>query len=146
MQFVATTVEKTARLVVNASFALARFSKRKLITSDTVISLYRAPRPENAFYGMGLLTADEVYVPLARDVALILMPRDDMDGVRLHASTAMAKHINLVVGANSRRWIFHHPDDLPLDGIDLPPWSERKMQISQSPKDFLPDDASAANT
>jgi hypothetical protein len=146
MQFVATTVEKTARLVVNASFTLVRFSKRKLITSDTVISLHRAPRPENAFYGMGLLTADEVHAPLARDVALILMPRDDMDGVRLHASTAMAKHINLVVGANSQRWVFHHPDDSPLESIDLPPWSGRKMRISQSPKDFLPDDAGTTNT
>lgn len=139
MSFLTETLDKTASLIANASFLLVRFSKQKLITSDTVVSLYRAPHPENAFLGVGLLTADEVHVPLARNVALILMPQEGIDGHRLTASTAMAKHINLVVAANSRRWIFHHPEDSPLDGIELPPWSEQKMRMSGlSPKDLLP--------
>lgn len=142
MRYVTETIIETASLIAQASFLLVRFSRRKLITSDTVISLYRPPRPENAFLGMGLLTADEVHVPLARDVALILMPRDGADGRRLTPSVDMANHINLVVAANSRRWVFHHPDDSPLLGLELPPWSEQKMQISHSPQDFLaPHDA-----
>lgn len=138
LSYLGKSVEETASLLANASFCLVRFSRKKLLTSDTVVSLYRAPHPDNELWGIGLLTADEVHVPLSRDVALILLPRGDVHGMRFPASTNMAKHINQVVAANSRRWLYRHPDDTPLEGIELPPWSERRIQASQKPEDFLP--------
>ena len=68
---------------------------------------------------------------------MILLPRSDLDGYRFPPSVLMAKHVNLVVGAFARRWIFHHPEDDPLADVELPPWSEEKLQVSQKPEDFL---------
>ena len=69
--------------------------------------------------GIGLLTAGRVLVPLGRRVAL-LMNGLGAPGFRVRRTSAVATEVNAGVTWNSQRAIFHHPDNDPLAGIELP--------------------------
>jgi hypothetical protein len=56
---------------------------------------------------------------------------------RLPGSTAFAKSFNQRLAAGARRAIFHHPDDDPLHGLELPGPRDRELR-APDPADFLP--------
>ncbi|MGX1223465.1 hypothetical protein [Streptomyces ambofaciens] len=62
------------------------------------------------------------------------------------ATTKVAKELNHRLAWNARKELFHHPDDNPLDGIELPPAREREMEISQLPESFLLPDGPASTS
>ncbi|SED11513.1 Protein of unknown function [Streptomyces sp. 3213] len=124
------------------TWALARFQRKTLITSDHPVILVRDAETPN-FMGVGLANALTVAVPLDRHTSLIMLPPGGRDS-RTPPSAAMAKDLNRRVAWNARSAVFHHPDDGPLTGIELPQPRPQEIAFSQSPNTFLdPDEGSS---
>lgn len=48
---------------------------------------------------------------------------------------SMAAEVNRLVAAQAERWILHHPDDEPLEDLDLPPraiWSDELVEVREN--------------
>lgn len=80
-----------------------------------------------AWQGIALFTADLFLVPLSRRLALTIQPRRRLPtdvGVvpdfPVPGSTKMARSINQETVRRARRYVYHHPDDSPLEGLFLP--------------------------
>jgi hypothetical protein len=43
---------------------------------------------------------------------------DKSDGV-VEVDLAFTRKLNLLIANHAHRWIFHHPDDAPLDGVEF---------------------------
>ncbi|MBD0746175.1 DUF4238 domain-containing protein [Streptomyces sp. CBMA152] len=117
------------------SWGLIRFERRTLLIPDHPVTLVRADDMPS-FLGVGIGNAAAILMPIDRRAAIIMAsPGHDDFFVRTH--TKLAKELNQRLADNARRELFHHPDDNPLDGVDLPPMRDREMMISQSPEGFL---------
>lgn len=96
---------------------LIRFDQPLLLTSDSAVGLWapdsQAPR------SAGVADADVIFMPLDRCCALAFTQAGRK--VALDAKPSLADHINLTVADNASKWIYHHPDDHPLDRIDMIP-------------------------
>lgn len=102
------------------SWHLIKGTKRLFLTSDRPIILWRTPSELDKWSGIGLATADEVYVPLDPRTLLLLMP--DSRGLPdvLPATRVMAKDVNQLIVHSSFEWIFHHPKHDPLHRLTIP--------------------------
>ena len=108
----------TASMFYARGWTLIRFQRKALITCDNPVHLVPAP-DHPRWSGIGLVTAAQIFVPLDRRMALLMGDTSDSDkGVP--GTTAIAKRFNGALAWNSSHAIFHHPDDDPLIGIDLP--------------------------
>jgi hypothetical protein len=88
---------------------------------------------------VGYATAQIVWMPLSRD--LILQFRDpdvavaDLglpDLCTPEGHDEMATFVNGLVMAQSERWVIHHPDDQPLQGVEVPPgqvWGDELLEV-----------------
>jgi hypothetical protein len=125
----------TTRVLMHAQWSLVRFERRALATSDHPVSLY-AHRDHPPFFGVGIVTSAGMVAPLSHRVGLVtsheLAGQQDLV---LPASTVMAKSFNGQVVGNSRRFVYHHPDDAPLAGLDLPP--RREAEYEPTPDHFI---------
>lgn len=116
----------TAAYIRDSQWVLHRFHRRVLLTSDHPVSLL--VRPGHPVYdGVGLATATAFLVPLSRRLGLIVQPRHHMFPEVRHlpdfvhpGSTKMARVMNQEAAARARRYLYHHPDDAPLEGLHLP--------------------------
>jgi hypothetical protein len=116
-------VPKTAAMFQARAFSLVYFERKTLITCDNPVYLAPAPdHPEGM--GIGLVTAGEILIPLARQVALVLGEFGGED-TRHCGTTATARMFNQALADNAHQAVFHHPDDDPLAGIDLPQPGQR---------------------
>jgi Protein of unknown function (DUF4238) len=88
-----------------------------LLTSDSAVGLW-TPNSQTPRSG-GVANVDVVFMPLDRYCALAFTPAER--DIILEPGPTVADCINLTVADNSSKWIYHHPDDHPLDRIDLPP-------------------------
>lgn len=101
---------------------LLDFGEPSLLTSDEPIAFVRPPGG-----GIGPVLADALWFPLDRTHALA-MTRTGSEQVVKSGSTR-ARMINAIVATQAHRWILHHPDDSPLDGLDLGPRIELVEEI-----------------
>ncbi|MEF9906875.1 DUF4238 domain-containing protein [Streptomyces sp. P9-A2] len=135
---------KTAYEVFMArSWGLIKFERRTLLIPDHPVTLVREENMPR-FLGVGIGNAAAILMPIDRRAAIIMASpgHDDFD-VRTH--TKLAKELNQCFACNARRELFHHPDDTPLQGVELPPARDREMQVSQPPQRYLmPDGPSDA--
>lgn len=76
----------------------------------------------------------------------LLIPDHPVTLIRDKASRpGPASALNERFAWNARKELFHHPDDNPLNGVELPPVRDRETQVSQPPENFLlPDGPSDA--
>lgn len=113
-----TSVPAVMQIMAARSWALCRFERKALITSDhpVILKPYDDHPP---FMGVGLANAESVVVPLDRRVALIMSEPGAAD-FEVPPSSRMARSLNQGTASNARAAIFHHPDDDPLTGIRLP--------------------------
>ncbi|MGW4961393.1 DUF4238 domain-containing protein [Nonomuraea sp. NPDC004186] len=111
----------TIRQMAARTWTLYRFQRRCLITSDHPVSLAVGPNYP-AHMGVGLATAEAFVVPLNRRVGLVMGDIDDSGVPEFQhpGSTKMAKAFIGETIRNSRRYLYHHPDDTPLVGLSLP--------------------------
>lgn len=117
------------------SWKLCRFEHEKLLLPDHPVTLLPDPSaPE--WRGVGLATAAAIMVPIDRQAAIIMGAPGGRDGM-FPADAEVAKELNHRFAWNSRSELFHHPDDNPLDGIELPRVRAQETKFSQTAEDFV---------
>lgn len=107
-------------------WTLYRFSRRCLVTSDHPVSLLVGPE-HPPFFGVGIANAELFLVPMSRRIAITIQPRhrlldagfpdEDVADFTAPVSTKTAMSINQETAARARQYIYHHPDDKPLEGL-----------------------------
>ncbi|MEV5289956.1 DUF4238 domain-containing protein [Streptomyces sp. NPDC053741] len=117
------------------SWKLCRFERKTLLLPDHPVTLLR-DEDEPEWRGVGLANAAAIMVPIDRRAAILMTTPGGRDGM-FPASTAVARDLNRRLAWNSRIELFHHPDDDPLVGINLPPLRDREAEFSQGPERFL---------
>ncbi|WP_406305055.1 DUF4238 domain-containing protein [Streptomyces sp. NBC_00885] len=135
---------KTAYEVFMArSWGLIKFERRTLLIPDHPVTLVR-DEDMPSWSGVGIGNAAVILMPIDRRAA-IMMASLGPDDFFVRTHTKLAKELNQRLAYNARGELFHHPDDNPLEGVELPPVRGREMMISQPPENFLlPDGPSHA--
>lgn len=125
------------------AWGLMKFERRTLLIPDHPVTLVR-DEDAPAWRGVGIGTAGAILMPIDRRVA-IMMVSSDVDDFSVRTHTKLAKELNQRFAFNARRELFHHPDDDPLEGVELPSPRDSEIRISQPPSNFLmPDGPSDA--
>lgn len=119
-ELVTTMLEAAKDLVqpiADRAWFLQRSKKPLIITSDAPVHLWSRPGP----YGVGVLTAEEVSLPVDPHHSLLLVadPRG-FDEMALDIPPRIAKDISSRVAASSYEWLFADPRGKALDAIQLP--------------------------
>jgi hypothetical protein len=99
------------------------FDKDCLVTSDNPVGTWSARSSDEQSVVDGL-NATMIAMPLDRRTALALMKGGADQAARLPATSTRVMQINLAVIGEASKRVFHHPDDRPLDSIDIPPRTE----------------------
>lgn len=96
---------------------ILRFDTPELMTSDKGVGLWApdAPHPRS----VEVANARAVFLPLDRHTALSLTRRKSYTD--RHLNKFWAQHINVAVCDRASSSLYHHPDDEPLKGVELPP-------------------------
>lgn len=124
----------TTRLFYSRAWNLVQFERKALITTDTPVVLLSGPGQDPSM-PIGLATAGGVLVPLDRRVALI-MGEVGVDDELTHGSAVIAQSLNQRLAHEARRYVFHHPEDSPLQGIVLPEPRTQEVE-TDDPGSFL---------
>ncbi len=98
---------------------LHRFVDPGLLISDDPVALWGRPTRDLDHQPLGVATADAIWMPLDRNHALGLI-RSGEERI-VEGTPIRMKQINTAVAGASHRWLFHHPDDSPLDDLTIPP-------------------------
>ncbi|MFE1463938.1 DUF4238 domain-containing protein [Streptomyces nigra] len=119
----------TSAYLRDCHWTLFRFNRRSIATSDHPVTLAVAP-DHPRWQGVGIATAELFLVPLSRRAALTIQPRHRFPQTQMGAqhvpdfiqqgTTAIARSINQETAARARKYVYHHPDDAPLEGLYLP--------------------------
>lgn len=116
------------RSIYDRGWHLIRFTRKALGTSDTPVTLMPIPgADENTPFG--LTSNDGILVPLDRRVALMMIEEPGDSVLRGNARTA--KKFNHLVALSAQELLFHHPDDDPFCGIQLPEPQDVELRIEQ---------------
>lgn len=111
-------IEDVLPRILARRWQLLQFDKPGLLLSDHPCAMWGRPDRDLEVQPLGVATADALWMPLDRRHALSLT-RTGPEGIRRATATRM-RQINTVVAGGAHRWIFHHPEDSPLAGLDLP--------------------------
>jgi hypothetical protein len=119
---------------------LTAFERKRLGTSDHPVVVVPNDRDVEHGIGTGIETADTIILPLTRRLGLALARRDTLaselavlDDMKQEGSAATALWGNSVTSRHARRFLFHHPDDEPFRGLDLPQPRKREIASSSDP-------------
>lgn len=144
LTYIADALPRLTALLLDRWWVLTRFERRCLATSDTPVAVIPNERDMAVGMGTGLGTADEIHLPFTRRACLTMALRSsleaDLAGMpdrEQAGSTQVALFSNSVTSRNARRFLFHHPADDPLAGLDLPPRREREIVQSGDPWRFM---------
>lgn len=119
----------TTAYLVDCHWTLFLFQRRAILTSDHPVSLVTGP-DYPAWRGVGIATAELFLVPLSRRMVLTIQPRscferfgvrtDKVPDARFPGTTSIARSVNAETAWRAKRYVYHHPDEAPLDGVPLP--------------------------
>lgn len=102
-------------------WTLLHSEKKPFVTCDRPIVLWRPRRRQDDHLGVGVATAEVIYVPLDPKHMLLMEHGTDSGWAEAEATPAMVRHINHIVSDWSYRYVFHHPKHQPLKGESLSP-------------------------
>ncbi len=99
--------------IFRRSFSVMHFGEPGLVLCDQPVVLYRrSPNRNPPFTGVGVVNADEVWLPLDRHNVLVLHDREvPLSGV-VNAPSMLRDSFNQAIIANAKSEIYCHPDDL----------------------------------
>jgi len=118
LEFIRRQGAVVAKMLYERDWVLTFYERRSLATSDAPVVLRPMIRyPAGTTVAMG--DAAVVQVPLDRRVALSMLSRRRGDQ-RTRGVTKTAADLNRATASNARRYVFHHPDDDPLEGLVIP--------------------------
>ena len=124
---------------------LTNYSRKALATSDHPV--FVVPNAEDAALGLGtgFENAAEIHLPLTRRRSLTMVRRETLPPdiaslgrdlcIQGVSQTALRSNHYTVQGA--RRMIFHHPEDSPTDGFELPQPRLNELSGSGDPWRFM---------
>ena len=114
------------------------YERKALATSDHPV--YVVPNEELTRMGMGtgIENATVIHTPLTRRHSLAIYQPSAVPphlaalgrDIRWPGVTATALYSNSCTVNSARRFLFHHPDDAPLAGFDLPQPREREVTVN----------------
>jgi hypothetical protein len=107
-------LESIMPLVFCRHWRLLDFGQPLLLTGDEPVAVLR-PEGETT----GIADSRAIWLPLDRQHALALT-RTGTEQI-VPSGPVRASQVNLIVAAQAERWIFHHPDDRPLAGMEIGP-------------------------
>jgi hypothetical protein len=102
-----------AEMLHQREWVITDYRRKRLATSDTPVVLFPAAQ------GVGIANAAAVYVPIDRRAGLI-MTAPGRGERRVFGTARSALIANQAMAQNARKYLFHHPDDDPLSGVELP--------------------------
>jgi hypothetical protein len=108
-------VEPLAGSLRTRLITIVRFGQPGAVLTDDPMVLYRRPGPQSGIEGVGVATADEVWLPLDRSTGLILH-HDTAVGERVldfQGKPAVMLDFNQRVVSSCFSEIYAHPDDVP---------------------------------
>ena len=110
--------QRAAPILENLVWSLAASKREDFITSDRPVVLWRPPRPQDNYRGVGLQGAKEVWLPVDRRRILILTKRG-RDRVR-RIRPGRVDSINQHIARHCRMAIVSHPSmATKMDGLHL---------------------------
>lgn len=135
-------IEEHALYFFGRRWQLVRFSRKRLLTSDTPVGLLPYPDgPPDA--GLGVGSAWIILYPMSPTVGLMMVAPDYGDRAEdvahgrtdaiLGGSTYLAKIFNETAIDNAREFLFHHPDDGNLVPEQLPLLRPPQLEWSPGP-------------
>jgi hypothetical protein len=138
MHQLAQTLPHVTESLLDRSWLLTVFERRALATSDHPVQVVENADLRRMGMGTGIDNAEVIHAPLTRRHSLAMYQptaippqlaalRQDST---LQGVTATALYSNSCAVNSARRFLFHHPDDAPLAGFDLPKPREREMQVN----------------
>jgi hypothetical protein len=133
LSLMAESMEGFINLTLSRPWAIVRWQRRALATSDTPVVL--VGDPDSPIPGVGFGSAGHVMVPLSRRVGLTLGSvgnRENYPEGEVPGTTRSARLFNESTIGNARQVLFHHPDDDPLTGFTLPEPRTTEMNTSDS--------------
>jgi hypothetical protein len=105
-------IEPTSHMLYDSGWGIVRFDRKRLITSDSPVSL-RANPDASPFLGVGLATAATYMVALSRVDGLVIVVGDAGDYAQ-NGTTRLAQLFNFDTANNARKYLLHHPDDADM--------------------------------
>lgn len=115
--------------MLQRSWTVLTFFRKRLGTSDVPVVV--VPPPSGAVRAAGYMNAELLLLPLSRDSALMMGPisaslaRSPVD-VR-QGTTQWSRTINNLIAGTARHAVYHHPEDEPFTGVELPPPRDREI-------------------
>lgn len=138
MQHLADLLPRVTQSLLDRSWLLTVFERKALATSDHPV--YLVPNEDLTWMGMGtgIENATVIHVPLTRRHSLAMYQPSAVPpqlaalgrDIRWPGVTATALYSNSCTMNSARRFLFHHPDDAPLAGFDLPQPREREIAVN----------------
>lgn len=111
--------QETNSYIWQMSYSIVHCDEPLVITDSPVVLVKDPELPPHL--SAGLLTAKEIRVPIGRHLLLLLRPRSRECREQLYRVPAdTSAQINRYNAAWAFDWIYHHPADDPLRGIELP--------------------------
>ena len=118
--------------VGDLSLGLGLVADASLLTTDIPIVLMRG-FGEDPRAAVGSMTAAGVLTALDRRVALVITGPGEED-LQLPGDVDLARALNQNLLSGARRVVFHHPDDDPLQGLQMPEPREREVKVGPLPE------------
>ena len=135
IRFILDELRGVTRTMYARQWSVVEFRRRSLLTCDHPVVLIPV-EGEPSFMGVGILSAGGVFVPLNRQVGLVMggVPPEVKQGkfgvrdAKYWGNTYFANYFNDVIIANAREAIFAHPDDAHLTQRPLP--SPKRQELT----------------
>jgi hypothetical protein len=117
---------------IGRRWAVVKFPEKGLVLTDKPLVMYQKPENRSGWMGVGIGTADELWLPLDRSTALILHTEKGVADIVIDAPLGHGvDDFNQAVVGQAYREVYCHPDDLPrLDRLTFPSLDRPLMSVS----------------
>lgn len=104
------------RYLAGRQWSLGLLDEPNLVTGDHPLSLHSSPESPGPFGTVGLMTADEVWMPLDPSTLLIMTHPDTKPRVGAVPMNRV-RDINFTIAAGCYEWVVARPDNPHIDAI-----------------------------
>ena len=147
MQHLADLLPRVTQSLLDRAWLLTVFERRSLATSDHPVFVVPNEEATRMGMGTGMENANVIHAPLTRRHSLAMyLPSSAPDlaahgrDIRVSGCTAVALYSNSCAVNSARKFLFHHPEDTPLEGFDLPQPREREVMVNAQLWGWIADD------
>ena len=116
-------------------YTLFRFDEPGLVLSDRPLVWYQKPSNRNPLLGVGIVNADQLWLPLDRRTALVLHSDPTIPEEVRTGHPALIDTFNAYVVGNAWAEVYCHPDDLRrLESYQFPEPNRPLMHVNAGPE------------